>query len=113
MYKYYYEADVAIDALGLYKKNIQEACSIKGAEYCANGLPIVFGHRDVRFSDDTPFIFRVPNDDTPIDIFAVIEWFNILSKDKDYKKKICEYARDNLTWDSIMKPVVDYYNSVE
>ena len=111
LYKYYEQSDISVDTLGLYKKNMEEACSIKAAEYCANGLPIVCGYKDIRFADDTSFIYRVPNDDTPIDVFRIIEWFRELSKDKDYKKKICDYARDNLTWDNIMKPVIEYYDS--
>ena len=71
----YDQADIAIGSLGFYKIGAVMGSPIKGAEYCARGLPTVCGYLDMRFPDGTPFILNVPND---------------------------------LTWDSIMRPVIDY-----
>ena len=109
---YYLKSDIAVDALGLYKKGMDKACSIKGAEYCAKGMPIVSGYVDLRFPDDLQFVYHVPNDETPVNMFGVVDWFKDLSKDKEYKINISNYAKENLTWDSIMQPVVDYYKTV-
>lgn len=104
--------DIAISALGMYKKNISEGSPIKGAEYCARGIPMISGIKDLRFPEDCPFVLRVPNNDTPIKMEKVVSWYNKMREDPDYKAKIRKYAEDHLDWDAIMKPVIEYFNSI-
>lgn len=104
----YEDVDLGVDTLGSYKHGIQYGCSLKGAEYCVRGLPKLCGYVDTRFPENTPFIFQVTNDDTPIDMEAVIAFYEKLSSQEGYREKIREYAVQHLTWDSIMRPVIDY-----
>jgi glycosyltransferase involved in cell wall biosynthesis len=55
-------ADVAVSTLGLYKKNMDEACPLKLREYLAMGLPAVIGYRETDFPDPAPFLLRIPNE---------------------------------------------------
>lgn len=104
------QADVAISSLGAYKLDINCSCPLKGAEYCARGLPMVCGYQDSRFPDDFPYILQVPNDATPIAIDEIINFYDRIALQRNYQKIIRNYAEENLSWDSIMRPVVDYYN---
>ena len=106
---YYTEADVAINTLGSYKKGIEVGCSIKGAEYCAYGLPTLIAYRDTRFHDDFPYIYRASNDSSIIDVKDVVRWYRGIQKHDGYRKEIWDYARKNLTWEGIMKPVAHYF----
>lgn len=106
--KAYEDVDIGVDTLGSYKHGIQYGCSLKGAEYCARGLPKLCGYADIRFSKDAPFIFHVPNDNTPVDMEAVIAFYEKLPAQKGYREQIREYAVQYLTWDSIMRPVISY-----
>ena len=110
--KYYKEADIGVGVLGGYKKKMDYGSPIKGSEYCINGLPYISGHKDPRFEDE-PFVYYVPNDDSVIQLKPIIEWYQNLVLDKDYKKKIVNYAFDNLTWDRILEPVVEAFKNIK
>ncbi|MCI8949856.1 MAG: glycosyltransferase [Lachnospiraceae bacterium] len=102
------DSDIGITALGFYKTGLRNGSPIKGAEYCARGIPVICGYEDLRFSNNEFFVLHVPNDDTPIDMNEVIRFYEHLCMQKDFKEQIRDYAVKYLTWDSIMKPVIDY-----
>lgn len=104
----YSQADIAIGSLGFYKIGAVVGSPIKGAEYCARGLPTICGYMDTRFPDGTPFILNVPNDASPIDMEAVIVFYEKLSAQEGYREKIREYAVQHLDWEHVMKPVIEY-----
>lgn len=54
-------ADVALGTLGLYRKGMTEASSLKVREYLASGLPVILGHRDTDFPDGAPFLLQLAN----------------------------------------------------
>ena len=104
----YEQADIAISSLGSYKKGIKCASPIKAGEYCARGLPIVCGYDDIRFRDKPFFVMNVPNDDSAIDIGAVIDFYNNVKSIDNYKELIRKYAENNIAWNIILSPVFEY-----
>jgi glycosyltransferase involved in cell wall biosynthesis len=54
-------ADAAIGTLGLYRKGMAEASSLKVREYLATGLPVILGHRDTDFPTGAPFLLELAN----------------------------------------------------
>lgn len=109
----YDQADVAVCSLGFYKIGATAGSPIKGAEYCARGIPAICGYTDTRFPDDVPFILNVPNDASPIDLKEVIAFYEKLSGQEGYREKIREYAVRFLSWHHIMEPVVKYFRESE
>lgn len=103
-------SDIAVSTLGMYKKGLDESSSIKGAEYCAKGLPFICGYKDFRFPFNWKFLMQVQNGPEPIDMIRVIDFYNQVTADSDYEKEMRDYALAHLTWDSIMQPVVDYFS---
>lgn len=103
-------SDIAIGSLGMYKTGITEGNPIKGAEYCARGIPFIYGYDDTRFSQEQEFVMRVSNDERVVDMTAVIEFYERIVSQKGYQKIMRDYAIKYLTWESIMKPVIDYFN---
>lgn len=101
-------SDVAIGSLGFYKVGMDEGSPIKGAEYCARGIPFIVGYDDLRFSGEEPFMLKVSNDAEPIDMNEVVHFFERITAQPGYHEVIRNYAINHLTWDSIMKPVIDY-----
>jgi glycosyltransferase involved in cell wall biosynthesis len=102
-------ADIAVGTLGFYKAlRTQEGSPIKGAEYCARGIPFICGYRDLRFPPDWEFMLNVPNKDEPIDMNSVIAFYEKIVSKKNYKQLMRNYAEKYLTWDKIMEPVVEY-----
>lgn len=102
-------SDIAIGSLGFYKTGIKEGSPIKGAEYCAKGIPFICGYNDLRFPTDWEFIMNVPNSSEPIDMDLVIDFYNSVIQKKNYKEEMRDFAMKHLTWDSIMRPVIDYF----
>ncbi len=66
--------DAAIGTMGLYRKNLKEACPLKTREYIAMGLPIIIGYNDTMFSE----------------IEILPWWVLVLPNDKSADKNVAE-----------------------
>ncbi len=105
----YEKADIGIGSLGLYKRSDESTGSaLKVGEYCAHGLPVVCGYQDTRFPKGTPFILQVPNDPSPLDIQSIVDFYDSLTQDEEFSNKIRKYAEEHLSWEQIMRPVIEY-----
>lgn len=104
------KADIAVSTLAPYKAGIEAASPLKGVEYAAKGMPMICGYKDLRFTDDYPYLLRVPNDDSPLDMERVIYFWKRVRVIVDYKEQIHRFAKDYLSWDFIMQPVIELYN---
>lgn len=99
-------ADIAVSSLGLYKTGIKDVTPIKGAEYCARGIPFICGYHDMRFPKRADYIMTVPNNPEPINMHEVIAFYEHITLQEDYRKKMRDYALEHFTWESIMAPIV-------
>lgn len=106
--KIFEQSDLAVGSLGMYKTGISEGNPIKGAEYCARGIPFIYGYNDTRFSQAQEYVMQVSNDEQAVNINTVIDFYEKIISKKDYQKIMRDYAIENLTWNSIMKPVIAY-----
>lgn len=103
-------SDMAVGSLGMYKAGYSALSPIKGSEYCAKGLPFICGYHDLRFPVNWEFILNVPNEQTPVDMRQIIEFYERVTSKKNYKKEMRDFALNNLTWERIMIPVVNFLN---
>ncbi|HBI60185.1 MAG TPA: hypothetical protein DDY31_03065, partial [Lachnospiraceae bacterium] len=78
--KQYDDVDIAVASLGFYKADTEYGSPIKTREYCARGIPSIYGYEDIGFSGKEEYLLKVTNDDTPIDIEEVIHFYNKLRK---------------------------------
>lgn len=109
----YDEADLAVGSLGIHRMGNAESAPIKGAEYCARGLPMILGYVDTRFQGEIPFVWQVPADDTPISIDEIIKFYEELGQKQIDSRQIRDFAQKNLTWDAVMQPVIKYFKTNE
>lgn len=100
-------ADIAVSSLGLYKTGIEDVTPIKGAEYCARGIPFICGYHDMRFPDKADYIMTVPNNPEPLNMHEVIAFYEHITAQEGYQKKMRDYALEHFTWESIMKPIIE------
>lgn len=100
-------ADIAVSSLGLYKTGIQAVTPIKGAEYCARGLPFICGYHDMRFPDGADYIMMVPNTPEPVDMHKVIFFYEHITAREGYQEKMRKYALEHFTWEGIMEPIAE------
>lgn len=103
-------ADVGIGSLANHRKKLTRDSALKNREYCARGIPFIIASDDSAFKKDFKYILKVEPNETPIDIKKVIEFYNSV-KDKDYTNEMRKYAEKNLTWEAVMKPVIDAINN--
>ena len=68
--------DIAVDSLGRHRSGVIYNSSLKGKEYAARGIPSISGVK-TEFDNipDFQYYFRVPADDTPVDIEAVVAFY--------------------------------------
>jgi hypothetical protein len=105
---FYRSADIAVGSLGIHRIGIIIASPLKNREYCARGTPFIFSFEDPDFPNGFPFVLSVFPSDEPIDIFRVIKWYYEMIKNPDYRMELRNYAEKNLSWETKMKPVLDY-----
>jgi glycosyltransferase involved in cell wall biosynthesis len=60
------EATAAIGTLGLYEKQMDEACPLKVREYLALGLPVIGAYKDTDIPPDADYFLRLPNNSEPL-----------------------------------------------
>ncbi len=102
------ECDIALGSLGNHRKGLYADSALKNREYCARGIPFVIASDDQDFPETFPFVYRIPKDDSPVDINQVIKWYeNLIKEHPNYSIEMRKYAEENLSWDAKMKPVIE------
>lgn len=91
-------ATLGVSSLGLYTNRMTEACTLKSREYAARGLPFLMGYTDPDLPAGTPFVLEVPNDPSPVDIAAVVDFARRISTVPDLNRRIRTFAEEHLDW---------------
>jgi glycosyltransferase involved in cell wall biosynthesis len=103
------EADVALDSLAIHRLRLPCSSSLKAREYCARGIPFVLAGDDPDFPARFPFVHRVPSDDSPLEISAVVDFYDDLQRTNSVAAPNMRcYAEEHLTWDAKLEPLVHY-----
>lgn len=96
-------ADIGIGVLGSFRKKLDVHAPLKHRTYAAAGLPFVYSTSDPDF-DDAAFALRVPDDESPVDVAALMEF---CKKQTQTRADIVSFAAENLSWIKQMKKVLD------
>lgn len=92
------DADIAIGSLGLHRIGIALGSTMKAREYCARGIPFVYSFPEKGFNGDERFALRLPNDDTPIDMDAIISFADEMAADTEVRYRMRRFAEDHFDW---------------
>lgn len=103
---------IAVGSLGLHRIGVSEGSILKVREYCARGIPFIYGSEDSDFHKDFPYLLKVPGDETPIDVNAVLSFADRVLSDTEDSVKMRKYAEENLDWSIKMKRLVEFMNEV-
>lgn len=105
-------ADVAICSLACHKKNIKLSAELKSREYLCRGLPMIASTKIDILSNDHKFCFRVPEDDSPINIEEIVTYVKDLYKDgrRETIENIRKFAEDSCSMEKSMENVLEYFN---
>ncbi len=91
----YDKADMAVGCMACHRKHIVEVKSLKNVEYAMRGLPFFYSENNTDF-DDKPYVYKVPADDTDIDINGLIGFYNNQRMSaEDIRKTVTDLSWDN------------------
>lgn len=95
--------NMAVGSLGRHRSGINDIKTLKNREYAARGLAFFYSENDSDF-EDKPYIFKVPADESPVDMKALTEFRQSLSVAPE---QIRESIQD-LSWGNQMKKIADF-----
>lgn len=106
----YDKADIAVESLGWHRSGVPMGTSIKTREYVAKGLPIIASSPMDIFPEGWKYAYYAPIDDSYIDIFEVIDFYESIRCDKeisDLANEIRQIAFERCDMTAMMKPIID------
>jgi glycosyltransferase involved in cell wall biosynthesis len=96
---------IGISSIGMHRLNV-DTSNLKSREFCARGLPFVIAYEDRDFDADLPFVFRAPASEAPVDIGALVTFYEQLrANHRGFSGDMRLYAQQRLTWQAKMAPV--------
>ena len=99
------QADFAIGSLARHRSGIYNIKTLKNREYAARGFSFIYSETDDDF-DRMPYVLKVPADESPIDIVALIDF----CKHQYMSPQEIRDSIRHLSWEEQMKKVVSELN---
>lgn len=94
-------ADLAVGSLGRHRSGITSIKTLKNREYAARGLAFFYSEEDEDF-DNAPYVFKVPADESPIDVKALSGFLSAL----DMSPEQIRESVLHLSWTAQMGKVI-------
>lgn len=94
----YNKSDIAIGALGGHRANLVMKCELKTREYMAKGIPYVYAGA-AKSEEESAYCLRIPSDDSPLPVDAVLEFYDRLQATDDYPLKIRKLS-ETCSWEA-------------
>jgi len=100
---------IAIGSLGIHRKGLKYASTLKVREYMARGIPFIISHIDEDIDNDFPFCLRVPDNDEPIDMDLILKFTeNIYKSYVDFPQIMRKYAVERMDYKVKFKKFIDF-----
>lgn len=106
----YERCALGIDSLARHRSGIGVLSSLKSREYGAKGLPMINACAIDVLGEDFPYLMRVPADESPIDMRAVLAFydrcFDAGKSRAQVSREIRAYVEARCSMERTLKPVV-------
>ncbi len=105
---------LGIAALGVHRKGLKGTTTIKSREYCARGIPFIYGHNDPDFSAvkvAEKFCKEYPANDSDINMNELIEWYKNISNNTNLGLEMHNFSKLNLDYNSKMKKLKEFLST--
>lgn len=99
---YFDNAAIAVGCLGVHRKGLKEAKTLKNREYCARGIPFMYSEIDRDF-ENLDFVLKVPDNESNIEVNTIINFLETNTFSIETERA---YAEKNLTWNVIVKKLI-------
>ena len=103
----YSRCDAAVSSLGVYQIGLTYLSPLKSREYCAAGIPFLYAYEDT-LPADAPFALKIPNDPSPVNIPAVVQFVEKCRGNPDLPEQEHRFAAEHYDWKIIMKRVLGF-----
>lgn len=97
--------DLGVGGLGLHRRMIKTAISLKLREYMARGLPFMYAVEDVSVPWPERFCVKVSNDDSLVDLKAVRDFVMTVRTTPGFASEMRAYACENMSWQDVLRDV--------
>ena len=91
---------MSIGTLGLHRKGLNEACTLKVRESLSRGFPIILGYVDtdlIETGDLLKYTMKVPSDETPVDFTQVTQFASEVFSDTEVHKTVYTLAKNRIS----------------
>ena len=106
-------ANMGLSSLGLFLKNMDEACPLKSREYISLGLPFIYGYKDhdVNLKSDILGYF-VPNDKSLLNLENILDWLIKIDTNREQYFLNWLELRKKISWETKMKEFLNFANEI-
>ncbi len=90
---------LGVSTLALHRKGIRSTSTIKSREYCARGIPFIYGHHDPDLSDSAlngRYFMEFSADESMMDLTAVYAFVSQLYENKLDMEELRNFAKERL-----------------
>ena len=109
----YNSCNIGVASLGCYRKGMNETAELKSRDYLAKGIPFVASVKilDIPEAVENDIYLRVPNDDSPIDIENVLNFYDRIYSEsaEQVNNRLRQFAKDHFSMEVAMKEVIDFF----
>lgn len=109
----YDSCNIGVGSLGCYRKGMNETAELKSRDYLAKGIPFVTSVKilDIPREGENNIYLRVPNNDSPLDINSVIDFYDrIYAEGADkVNTRLRKFAKEHFSMEVAMKEVIDFF----
>lgn len=109
------KGDIMISSLGCHRKNLFLSSELKSREYLCRGLPMISSTKIDIIPNNFEYCFRVPEDESPIDVEKVVEYVKSVYENKnrsEISKEIRQFAEENCSMKKAMQSVTDFFKQL-
>ncbi|QMT16759.1 glycosyltransferase [Planococcus maritimus] len=96
---------IAISSIGMHRIGLKYGSTLKTKEYCARGVPFIYGYNEKNISSEFKYALKVSAEDTALNINEIISFQKNVARDSCFSTKMREFALENFTWDKQMEKV--------
>ncbi len=107
----YNAADLGLGSFGMYKIGLENGSVLKLKEYCAKGLPFIYGCPEDTLSPSLDFCRLFANDSSPVDMEEVVSFYRKLRpRLEQVRAEMRSFAETDLSWKKEMGRVLEEVN---
>ena len=99
--------DVAVGSLGLHRIGHTGIATLKAREYLAHGIPYITSGTDPIIPQDRGWCLEFPQDDSTIDMQAVLSFVLTCRNNKSMGQEMRAFAKEHLSWEKQFEQVFD------